>query len=38
MPALRGHSAGYRDGRSSALFEVSTRTSGHPAGCGCDPC
>ena len=32
------HSAGYRDGRSKALFEVSTRTTDHPPGCGCDPC
>ena len=33
-----GHSAGYRDDRSSALFEDSTRTSDYPPGCGCDPC
>ena len=32
------HPAGYRDGKSKALFEVSTRTSDHPPGCGCDPC
>ena len=31
-------SAGYRDGRSKALFGVSTRTIDHPRGCGCDPC
>ena len=33
-----GYSAGYVDGKSKALFEVSPQTSGHPAGCGCDPC
>ena len=33
-----GYSAGYVDGKSKALFEVSTRTVGHPRGCGCDPC
>ena len=32
------HSAGYRYGKSKALFEVSTRTTDHPPGCGCDPC
>ena len=32
------HSAGYRCGRSGALFEDSTRTADHPPGCGCDPC
>ena len=32
------HSAGYRDGKSGALFEDSTRTTDHPPGCGCDPC
>ena len=31
------HSAGYRDGNSGALFEVSTRTTDHPPGCGCEP-
>ena len=30
------YSSGYRDGKSKALFEVST--THHPAGCGCDPC
>ena len=29
---------GYVDGKSKALFEVSTRTIDHPRGCGCDPC
>ena len=29
--------AGYVDGRSSALFEVSPRTIDRPRGCGCDP-
>ena len=33
-----GHSAGYRDGKSKALFEVSARTVDHPRGCGCEPC
>ena len=33
-----GYSAGYVDGKSKALFEVSTQTADHPAGCGCDPC
>ena len=32
------HPAGYRDGKSKALFEVSTRTTDHPPGCGRDPC
>ena len=32
------HSVGYRYGKSGALFEVSTRTTVHPPGCGCDPC
>ena len=32
------YSAGYRDGRSSAMFEVSSRTIDYPRGCGCDPC
>ena len=30
--------AGYVAGRSKALFEVSTRTTHHADGCGCDPC
>ena len=30
-------SAGYRDGKAKALFEVSSRTVDHPRGCGCDP-
>ena len=30
------YSASYRDGRSSALFVVSTRTIDRPRGCGCD--
>ena len=29
--------AGYVDGRSKALFEVSTRTIDRPRGCGRDP-
>ena len=33
-----GYSSGYVDGKSKALFEVSTRTADHAAGCGCDPC
>ena len=33
-----GYSAGYVDGKSKALFEASTQTAGHAAGCGCDPC
>lgn len=33
-----GYSAGYVDGKSKALFEVSTRTADHAAACGCDPC
>ena len=32
------YSAGYVDGNSKALFEVSTRTIDHSRGCGCDPC
>ena len=32
------NSAGYVDGKSKALFEVSTGTIDHPRGCGCDPC
>ena len=32
------YSAGYVAGSSKALFEVSTRTTHHEAGCGCDPC
>ena len=32
------HPAGYRYGRSCALFEDSIRTTDHPPGCGCDPC
>ena len=30
--------AGYVDGKSKALFEVSTQTADHAAGRGCDPC
>ena len=33
-----GYSAGYRDGKSMSLFEVSTRTVDHPRWCGCEPC
>ena len=33
-----GYSAGYVDGKSKALFEVSTQTADHAAGCGCNPC
>ena len=33
-----GYADGYVDGKSKALFEVSTRTIDHPRGCGCDPC
>ena len=33
-----GYSAGYVDCKSKALFEVSTMTAHHAAGCGCDPC
>ena len=32
------YSAGYVDGNSKALFDVSTRTIDHSRGCGCDPC
>ena len=32
------HPAGYRDGKSKSLFEVSSRTVDHPRGCGCEPC
>ena len=28
----------YVDGKSKALFEVSTQTTDHASGCGCDPC
>ena len=32
------YSAGYVDGQSKALFEVSTQTTDHAVGRGCDPC
>ena len=32
------YSAGYVDGKSKALFEVSTQTADQAAGCGCGPC
>ena len=32
------HRPATADGKSKALFEVSTRTTDHPPGCGCDPC
>ena len=32
------YAAGYVDGKSKALFKVSTQTTHHAAGCGCDPC
>ena len=32
------YSAGYQDGESKALFGISTQTTHHAAGCGCDPC
>ena len=32
------YSAGYLNGKSKALFEISSRTIDHPRGCGCDPC
>ena len=32
------YAAGYVDGKSKELFEVSTQTTDHAAGCGCDPC
>ncbi len=32
------YSAGYVDGKSKALFEASTQTADHAAGCGCNPC
>ena len=31
------YAAGYVDGKSKALFEVSTQTTDHASGCGCDP-
>ena len=31
-------SAGYVDGKSKALFEVSTQTADHVTDCGCGPC
>ena len=33
-----GYADGYVDGKSKALFEVSTQTADHAAGCGCNPC
>ena len=33
-----GYWDGYVDGKSKALFEVSTQKAGHAAGCGCGPC
>ena len=32
------YEAGYVDGKYKALFEVSTQTTDHPPGCGCDTC
>ena len=32
------YAAEYVDGKSKALFEVSTQTIYHADGCGCDPC
>ena len=37
-PRCEGYSAGYVDGKSKALFEVSTQTPDHSVGCGCNPC
>ena len=32
------YAPGYVDGKSKALFKVSTQTVDHADGCGCDPC
>ena len=37
-PVCEGYSAGYVDGNTKSLFEVSAQTSDHAADCGCNPC